>query len=197
MVAKEIAFTIRFHTPFRVGAAYAEDGLDAVVDRDDPLPADHLKGLMRAEATKLLKGTSGEHLVRDVFGSVEAPAAWAWTSAAPSGAWSSPTQRHRVKIDKASHTATRHHLVMTNVVFVDSATFTVEKMNPSITAAKHESLIRLSGRLVQHLGAWRRRGLGWVQVGVADDPLDPEALRGVIRREFAELPRNSLGSGVA
>ena len=48
-----LGFTVSFYSPFRVGAAYARDGVDAALDQHDPLPPDHLKGLMRAAATGL------------------------------------------------------------------------------------------------------------------------------------------------
>ena len=80
-----LGFTVTFHSPFRVGAAYARDGVDAALDHEDPLPPDHLKGIMRAAATDLL-GTD-HPAVQAVFGSPRAPSPWAWSSAAPQSPW--------------------------------------------------------------------------------------------------------------
>jgi hypothetical protein len=56
-----LGFTVTFHSPFRVGSTYARDGVDAALDRHDPLPPDHLKGLMRAAATGLLGLAAAPH----------------------------------------------------------------------------------------------------------------------------------------
>ena len=95
-----LSFTITFHSPFRVGAAYARDGIHATVDPDDALPADHLKGVMRAAAAQLL-GSPGHPAIGAVFGSTRAPSPWAWSHATPLGQpdWV-VTRRHRVTIDE-------------------------------------------------------------------------------------------------
>ena len=43
-----ITFTVTIHGPFHISAGESGDGADNVVDRDNPLPASSLKGLMRA-----------------------------------------------------------------------------------------------------------------------------------------------------
>ena len=67
MVAvNELSFQVRFHGPFRVGTGHGREGVDAAIDPDDPLPASHLKGLMRASARKLL--LPADSLLDEVFG---------------------------------------------------------------------------------------------------------------------------------
>jgi hypothetical protein len=188
-IATQIHFVVEFHSTFRVGAAYPNDGIDLTYDEDEPLPADHLKGIMRAEAVKLatvLKLPAG--LVDQTFGTPSAESAWSWFSA--EAEWERPFLRHRVAIDAASHAARQDHLVAaTSTVPVRvgdgdggathrRATFTVERvLNADDTAeavAPEAALIRLAGRSIHHLGGWRRRGYGWVGVTVeTDSSADP------------------------
>ena len=136
-----VRFTVTFHSPFRVGAAYASDGVGAAIDHDDPLPADSIKGVMRAAAADLL-GTS-HPAVREVFGDKRTPSPWAWSSATPSQK-PAVTQRHRVSIDAEHHAARKDALVLGEQAWMPAATF------------------------VHGLGAWRRRGLGWVGITPKD-----------------------------
>lgn len=155
-----LGFTITFHGPFRVGAAYARDGLDAAIDREDPLPADHLKGVMRDAAAAMI-GT--RHPVLDeVFGSKRTPCPWAWSSAeAGDGGWNFGVN-YRVKIDSGTHSAERDHLVFGEQAWPDTATF--EVTGPAAPADQHLLVLRCAAAGVHNLGAWRRRGLGWVGI---------------------------------
>lgn len=173
---RELGFTVTFHTPFRVGAAYACDGVDAAVDRIDPLPGDHLKGVMRAAADQLF-GRENHPVVLEVFGAHQTPTPWSWSSAivAGSAGWKFD-RRHRVRIDEETHAAKKDHLVLGEHAYAPEARFTVTRigmlMEPphgTLTEDEHVLVLRCAAAGVHGLGAWRRRGLGWVGV----TPQDP------------------------
>jgi hypothetical protein len=177
-----VGFTVVFHGPFRVGAAYARDGLGAAVDRDTPLPADHLKGLMRAAARDVLGLDTAQ--VREVFGGSgvggrDGPCAWSWSAAQPTGGWTFGI-RHRVAVDADSHTATRDMLVAAEYAYAESARFEVTLMGalPADRLAWHRLVLRATGAAVHGLGSWRRRGLGWV--GIVPDDLLTDAEIGTL-----------------
>lgn len=165
-----LGFTVTFHEPFRVGSAYARDGVDAALDRHDPLPADHLKGLMRAAASDLLGLPATQ--VADVFGSPGTQCPWSWSSARPAEAWRF-TFRHRVAIHEPSHAALKDHLVLGEQAWAGSARFEIRQVGAVPTdRVDHDVLVlRCSAAAVHGLGAWRRRGLGWVGIVPADGPV--------------------------
>jgi hypothetical protein len=158
-----LSFTVTFHSPFRVGAAYARDGIHAALDRHEPLPPDHLKGLMRAAARDLL-GVPG-WLAGEVFGSPRHPSPWSWSAAEPDGQWTF-SYRHRVEIDRETHSALKDHLVLGEQAWAPAARFEVSRTGALDQEAerRHVLMLRCAGSAVHGLGAWRRRGLGWVGV---------------------------------
>ena len=167
-----LVFTITFHSPFRVGAAYAKDGVHAAIDRDDPLPADHLKGVMRAAAVQLL-GSPAHPAIGAVFGSPRAPSPWAWSHAVPLGqaGWTI-TRRHRVTIDSQTHSAAKDHLVLGEQAWASQARFAITRAgmipgDDGLPETTHTTLLHCAAAGVHGLGGWRRRGLGWV--GIASD----------------------------
>lgn len=180
-----IRFVIEFHSTFRVGAAYPNDGIDLTYDEVEPLPGDHLKGIMRAEAANLASALKlPTHLVDQTFGTTGAESAWSWFSA--EAVWEKPFLRHRVAINDETHAARQDHLVAaTSTVAARvsgrdegtsrrKATFLVERV-PSAAdtpdaVQREAALIRLAGRSIHHLGGWRRRGYGWVGVTVEAGP---------------------------
>lgn len=172
-----LGFTVTFHSSFRVGAAYARDGVDAAVDPDDPLPADSLKGLMRAAAVSLL-GTN-HTAVTAVFGSAATASPWSWSAAKPPDRdWRQEDhigRRHRVAIDPKTHSAVKDHLVLGEQVWVPTARFEVTRighLDPRILSeADHELVLRCAAGGVHGLGSWRRRGLGWVGITPDDAPI--------------------------
>lgn len=184
-----LAFTVTFHSPFRVGAAYARDGVNAALDHDDPLPADHLKGLMRAAAVQIL-GRRDHPAISAVFGSPRTPSPWAWSQAMPpKGPDWDFTRRHRVKIDAERHSAVKDHLVVGEQAWASEARFTVSRVGripgdaPTPEAA-HVSLLRCSAAGVHGLGGWRRRGLGWAGIAPEDGPVtagDIETIQALTR----------------
>lgn len=170
-----LGFTITFHGPFRVGAAYARDGVDAAIDHDDPLPADHLKGVMRFAAVTLL-GTRHRAL-DEIFGSVRAPSPWSWSSATIASGnqedWNIGS-RHRVTIDPKTHSAVKDHLVLAEQAAPrTTAWFEVTQVGRLAPhdAAEHRLILRCAAAGVHGLGAWRRRGLGWVGITAHDGPI--------------------------
>ncbi len=158
-----LSFTVTFHGPFRVGSAYARDGVDAALDRHEPLPPDHLKGLMRAAACDLLGAR--HHLIGEVFGSPRCPSPWFWSAAEPDGEWTF-SFRHRVAIDQATHSALKDHLVLGEQAWAPAARFEVTRTGAldQQEAGQHILVLRCAACAVHGLGAWRRRGLGWVGV---------------------------------
>ncbi len=71
MSVDELRFVIDFLSPFRISTGAAAAGVNATIDRNDPLPATSLKGVMRATAKQLL-GEDAE-LVGQVFGDAKQP----------------------------------------------------------------------------------------------------------------------------
>ena len=167
---KVLSFTVTFYEPFRVGSAYARDGVDAALDRHDPLPPDHLKGLMRAASSDLLGLPDAQ--VDEVFGSPGRESPWSWSSARPAGDWTF-TFRHRVAIDEISHSALKDHLMLGEQAWAESARFEISQVGavPQDRMSRHVLVLRCAAPAVHGLGAWRRRGLGWVGIVPADNPV--------------------------
>ena len=93
-----ITFTVTIHGPFHISAGESGDGADNVVDRDNPLPASSLKGLMRAAAADLLG--LPDTLIADVFGAPgPAGSPWRWSD----GRVAAPEfgRYARIKVDPA------------------------------------------------------------------------------------------------
>jgi hypothetical protein len=170
-----LGFTVSFYSPFRVGSAYARDGVDAALDQHDPLPADHLKGLMRAAATGLL---GPGRVVADVFGSTRTPSPWSWSSATLDGQaqdrWDI-SRRHRVAIDKGKHSALKDQLVLGEQAWAPAARFEISRAGildaGPLAEADHVLILRCAAAGVHGLGAWRRRGLGWAGITPDDGPV--------------------------
>lgn len=167
-----LSFTITFHSPFRVGASSARDGVSASIDHDDPLPADHLKGVMRAAAGQLL--ADHEHpAIGQVFGSPRTPSPWSWSHATPETSWTI-VRRHRVAIDEQTHSAKKDQLVLAEQAWTPTAGFTITKaaaIQGTLQESSHVALLRCAAAGVHGIGGWRRRGLGWVGITPYDAPV--------------------------
>ena len=126
-----IEFSVAIHSGFRVGAAYGRDGVDLAVDVEDPLPATHLKGIMRASAVELVTLLDvAPELFDVVFGSVAMPSSWSWSGARPrAGAEWTVSTRHRVEIDPVAGAARKDHLVRAHRVDTRAATFAVHRLH--------------------------------------------------------------------
>jgi hypothetical protein len=188
VAVNELSFQVRFHGPFRVGTGRGRDGVDAAIDLDDPLPASHLKGLMRASARALLPPV--DPLLDQVFGAGRdrGNSPWAWDSAHPaSGSWREMTVRNtvRISIDDDCGTAVPDHLLVGAQLWPDvglRATFTITRAGavPAAALPRHEAMLRLAARATTALGAQRRRGLGWITIR-PDDGDDRERATADVR----------------
>lgn len=164
-MSEPCTFTIAFHSPFRVGAAYGIDGVDLAVDLHDALPGDHLKGVMRASADQLAAARFVDPvLVGAVFGTIRTPCPWTWFGARPDDLEYSVQVRNRVHVDPVTHAATKDMLVSGAQAWAMTATFEICPLEAVEDVKRHQALLRLAARHTQHLGSWRRRGLGWVTI---------------------------------
>ncbi len=180
-----LGFTVRFHTAFRVGAAYGRDGLDVAVDHDMVLPGDHLKGLMRAAARDVLGLSTAQ--IGGVFGDAVRPCVWSWSSATPEREGWTFMIRHRVQIDEQTHAATKDHIVAAEQAWTPQARFQVwlrGALTPGEEAV-HSRVLRATGAAVHGLGGWRRRGLGWVGIR-PDEPVTDEDLAALVAARITE-----------
>lgn len=164
----ELAFLVQFHGPFRVGTGRGRDGVDAALDLHDPVPASHLKGVMRASAREVM----GDVGLDEVFGGQGSGSPWAWDSAYPLvGDWQdlAPRVAARISIDDGMGTARPDHLQLAAQLWPPAgfrARFTVVLAGPLPAERRlwHEAVLRLAARATTALGGQRRRGLGWVTV---------------------------------
>jgi hypothetical protein len=171
-----LEFRIEFVTPFRVSAGHALPGVNAAVDRDTPLPATSLKGVMRATAGHLLGET--HPLVSAVFGAAGTPSPWAWSDALPvGGSWKTMVGT-RVRIGDG-HVADEDMLGSAEQTQAGAATFTVTQYGPlnDQDVAAHQALLAIAGQATRSLGANRRRGLGWVHITCTTCPPDEDTVR--------------------
>lgn len=173
-----IKLTIRFNQPFRVSAGHGAGDVDDVIDRTNPLPATSLKGVLRDAARLLLPGTTEgdsyiDHpLVREVFGSRGGhDPAWHFSDATfDNAADDSYRPRTRVSIDEHRR-ARPGALYVGEELHVTEATAEISQIGQIREEQKprHLALLHLSARLVDGLGADRRRGLGWVSISTEAD----------------------------
>lgn len=183
-----LTFEISFHGPFRVATGRAGDGADSVIDREAPLPASSIKGVMRSAARDLLN--LPPHLVEAVFGAAWQPSPWSWSDAAftgggdatlsdgdgdgDGGAGAEPLRiraRARIQISEATHTVVDGALAVGEEILAHRAIFTVRRSGPvpADDLPRYEAVLTAAARAVTALGGDRRRGLGWVSI----TPLHP------------------------
>lgn len=179
VIVDELRFVIDFLSPFRVSTGEAAAGVDATIDRRDPLPATSLKGVMRATAKQLL----GEEapLVGEVFGDAKRPCRWHWGDAVPIGeGWAPPQITARVQIDAATRTATHDMLALAEETSAARAEFVITRMGPVDDVELHAWVLAIAARGTRSLGAARRRGLGWVSISCPDVVLDRAAVEKIL-----------------
>lgn len=174
MSGRTLTIEIRFRTPFTVGGPAPADGLDARMDRDDPLPGSSLKGRLRAEAAQTLGIRAA--LLEEIFGRADGSdgsrgrgGAW-WFSSADFG--EEPPRfgtRNRVAMDETDPGSGRTGpglLMFSEHAWAQRAKATVEQIEPLSEAAlqRHLLVLAAAARSVTSLGGMRRRGEGWVEM---------------------------------
>lgn len=160
-----LSFVVTFHAPFHVGSGVASRGLDRVIDRENPLPATGLKGVMRAAAAETLVLPTG--LVTEVFGGPGGAACpWWWSDARFIPQETSIDRLARIRVDETTGTVQRGFLMMGEVVWSSQADFnvTLSDDRDEATIARHELILRAAARAVVAVGGARRRGEGWVTI---------------------------------
>lgn len=175
-----VVFRVEFAAPFRVSTGHARPGVDDTIDRDTPLPATSLKGLMRATAKQLLG--EDHRLVSEVFGCVKRPSPWSWSAARPvDGDWQTPAIAARIRIGDG-HVADDDMLSSAEVTQAGAAEFTVNQYGhlTEDALARHRALLVVAGHATRSLGANRRRGLGWVHITCPDDPPNADMVRALL-----------------
>lgn len=178
-----IHLTLRFHGPFRISSGHAGEGTDHTIDRDNPLPATSLKGVLR-DAARLVLPTKWEDessadtpedktweddpLVNAVFGwrgGQQSP--WHFSDAIfPEGDLDARVQnRVRIRLGE-NRTVAPGAMFLAEELHVQEATAEITQRRPLTEEQRnlHEALLHVSARLVDGLGASRRRGLGWVSI---------------------------------
>ena len=163
----QLKLDITFNGPFRIGSGHAGNMLDDVLDAERLLPGASLKGVMR-EAARLVRprvaADVDDALVGEVFGTPRRPSPWHWDDAE----FPAPpviSARARIALDKRRRTQPGA-LLVAEEAHTRSAQTVVWQQRP-VAADRlglHLALLNLAARLVEGLGADRRRGLGWVTI---------------------------------
>jgi hypothetical protein len=155
-------FQILFLSPFRVATGSAADGLDAVHDPDNPLPASSLKGLMKAYARQPLRIDAP--LVARVYGDQRKRSPWSWGDAEVIGGHD--RIRTQARIDPNTSTVVDTAMFTAGELWPAEATFEIiqrDAIEPD-QVELHEMVLAASARAITALGSDRRRGLGWVSI---------------------------------
>ena len=162
-MSKSLNFGIEFHGPFRVATGLASRGADVAVNREDPLPATSLKGLMRDAAHTRLGLPAAT--VDAVFGSTAEPSPWSWTRGVVA---STLATRTRVRIDRDSGTVDQGALIVGEELWAnDNGHFKIHqrlRVGDERGRDIQIAVLHASGAAVHALGADRQRGFGWVSI---------------------------------
>ncbi len=169
-----IRLYITFNQPFRVAAGHCAEDANDVIDRENPLPATSLKGVLRDAARLLLPGTGqgddyqDQDLVNEVFGRPgRHEASWHFSDTVFESDLGANRYaiRARVSIDERRR-ARPGALYVGEELEVAQATAEITQISmlDSEQQLKHLALLHLAARLVDGLGSDRRRGLGWVSI---------------------------------
>lgn len=205
-----LSFTVVTYTPFRVATGSAQDGADAAVDRQVPVPGSTVKGLMRDAARELLGGYRPDHpLVVEVFGDEQRPhgdagSPWHWEDVAfAAGGPLEVRLGNRIRIDGQTRTVLPGALLVGEEVVPTAGTVEVWRSGrvPAGRVPVHRALLLVSAALVDGLGSDRRAGNGWVSL----TPADPVAIQGweplvdllLAERSGAETDQADTGTAAA
>lgn len=164
-----LSFRMTFHGPFHIATGKSGDGADSLVDRDNPLPASSLKGLLRSQARDVLR--LSPRLICDIFGDQpvndderSAPGAWAFSDGILDGGG---VVDRSVRIKTDSDGMVDDEMLLTyEQWWSTAASFSVTPIRrlDLQRRADHELVLRAAARSITALGAQRRRGSGWVTV---------------------------------
>ncbi|QRK88124.1 hypothetical protein JQX30_25890 [Saccharopolyspora erythraea] len=151
-------------------------GSHDTIDERDQLPATSMAGVVRATAKKLLG--SQNPVIDEVFGSDGNPSPWRWSPVRPDGDWHGAQPAARVRIDQHSRTAQGHMLILADHTGADQGRFSITKFRyvPRERLAVHQAVLKVAAQATCSLGAWRRRGSGWVGIRCAEE-INEETVR--------------------
>lgn len=162
-----LTLKITFNSSFRIGSGRSGNMLDDVLDRDRLLPGSSLKGVMREAARALfpmLDEATDHRLVSEVFGTTRNPSPWHWDDAEFTA---NPKIRPQSRIALDARRRTQPGaLFVVETAHTPHATATIWQQDQIVAGQlqAHLALLNLAARLVEGLGADRRRGLGWVTI---------------------------------
>lgn len=188
----ELTFTVRFHEPFLVGSGQSGRGLDEIARAGRRVPAESLKGAMRAAAEQVIRVPV--QLLHEVYGTVGSQrgavgqGAWAWTDAGPDRAFVA-YRRSRNRIDHKTRMVQPEALAFTEEIWQDpriEVRFAIEALKhlEASTYERHALVLTASAYAVTALGHWRNRGMGAVTLRrVRDDGTHPAPMN---PHEFAQ-----------
>ncbi len=162
-----LTLAITFNSPFRIGSGHAGSMLDDVLDRNRLLPGTSLKGVMREAARAMfpmLDEKTDHALIREVFGTTHNPSPWHWDDA-ELGVTPEIRPQARIALD-ARRRVQAGALFVVETAHAPDATATIWQQSPidPSRVETHLALLSISARLVEGIGADRRRGLGWVTI---------------------------------
>ena len=174
-MSEPLTYRIEFHGPFRVATGTSARGADTAVDRDNPLPATSLKGVMRdAAATRLGLDAVA---IDQVFGSTTSPSAWSWT---PGIVASELRTRTRVRIDSESGVVEPGALIVSEELWAEgNGSFQIiQRLRIDDPTRRDDqiAILNASAAAVHSLGADRQRGFGWVSIQPEPGPVDWDAV---------------------
>ena len=189
-----IKLDITFNQPFRVASGRGKGDVDDVIDRENPLPSTTLKGVIRDAARLLLPGTGRgdefkDHpLVVEVFGGRGShDVIWHFSDPVLQ-AVTDDSYRSRTRVSIDEHRRARPGaLYVAEELHVTKAIAEITQIGKVAEGreALHLALLHLAARLVDGVGADRRRGLGWVSITTNATDEEVRTMVDVIQRSEA------------
>lgn len=161
-----LAFTATFETQVTPASGTGREGIDVAIHKHEPIGGDRIKGLMRADAARMLQLPAD--VLDPVFGTASSDSPWSWTTDEIGTTWSEHI-RHRVAIDPETDAVELGNIASAQTTWAKAWRFSVEQrawIEPT-DVTWHQLVLRASASSVKHLGLWRRRGYGWL--GIAPD----------------------------
>lgn len=190
-----IRLEICFNAAFRISQGHGQGEASDMIDEENPLPATSLKGVMRDAARMVLPGKrqgdkyADHHLVDAVFGKRGSSSPWNFSDG-ELGDTGAPRVRARVAIDERRR-ARAGALFFAEELHADRATAMISLTRPLPPGEleKHVALLHVAARLVDGMGAGRRRGLGWVSITTDADDIEAMVAR------IEQVRNERIGSG--